>query len=69
VTLPLHKINEYGYDKIVTAWALNKALTYVFSKNQKGKWVVAITTLVDFVITSNSRVNGCIGLDINQLII
>lgn len=65
VTLPLDKINEYGYDKILTAWALNKALTYVFSKNKKGKWVVAITTLVDFVITSNSPENGCIGLDIN----
>lgn len=65
VTLPLYKINEYGYDKILTAWALNKALTYVFNKNKKGKWVVAITTLVDFVIKSNSPDHGCIGLDIN----
>ncbi|GAB1541631.1 hypothetical protein NUACC21_43030 [Scytonema sp. NUACC21] len=65
VTLPLYKINHHGYDKIVTAWALNKALTYVFSKNQKGKWVVAITCLVDFAITSNDKSFGCIGLDIN----
>ncbi len=65
VTLPLYKINHHGYDKIVTAWALNKALTYVFSKNPKGKWVVAITCLVDFAITSNDKSLGCIGLDIN----
>ncbi|GAA6614686.1 IS200/IS605 family accessory protein TnpB-related protein [Scytonema sp. NUACC26] len=64
-TLPLHKINKYGYDLIVTAWALNKALTYVFSKNKKGKWVVAITCLVNFSITSNDKYAGCIGLDIN----
>ena len=65
VTLPLYKINQYGYDKIVAAWALNNALTYVFSKNAKGKWVVAITCLVDFAITSNDKSFGCIGLDIN----
>ncbi len=65
VTLPLYKINQYGYDKIVAAWALNKAITYVFSKNKKGKWVVAITCLVDFAITSNDKSFGCIGLDIN----
>ncbi|MUG95676.1 IS200/IS605 family element transposase accessory protein TnpB [Scytonema sp. UIC 10036] len=65
VQLPLYKINPHGYDKIVTAWALNQALTYVFSKNPKGKWVVAITCLVDFAITSNEKSLGCIGLDIN----
>ncbi len=65
VILPLYKINDRGYDKIVTAWALNKALTYVFSKNKKGKWVVAITCLVNFAITSNDRSSGCVGLDIN----
>lgn len=65
VSLPLYKINQHGYDKIVTAWALNNALTYVFSKNGKGKWVVAITCLVDFSITSNDKSFGCIGLDIN----
>ena len=65
VNLPLYKINQHGYDKIVTAWALNNALTYVFSKNKKGKWVVAITCLVDFAITSNDKNDGCIGLDIN----
>ena len=65
VTLPLYKINQHGYDKICTAWALNSALTYVFSKNQKGKWVVAITCLVDFAIISNDKYDGCVGLDIN----
>jgi IS605 OrfB family transposase len=65
LTLPLYKINKQGYDNIVTAWALNNALTYVFSKNQKGKWVVAITCLVNFSITSNDKSMGCIGLDIN----
>ena len=65
VTLPLHKINAHGYDKIVTAWALNHALTYVFSLNKKGKWVVAITCLANFAITSNDRYDGCVGLDIN----
>ena len=65
VHLPLYKINDYGYDKIVTAWALNRAVTYVFSKNKKGKWVIAITCLVDFAITSNDKSLGCIGLDIN----
>ena len=65
VKLPLYKFNEYGQNKILTAWALNRALTYVFSKNKKGKWVVAITCLVNFVITSNDKSNGCIGLDIN----
>ncbi|GAA6624308.1 IS200/IS605 family accessory protein TnpB-related protein [Scytonema sp. NUACC26] len=64
-TLPLQKINKYGYDLIVTAWALNNALTYVFSLNQKGKWVVAITCLVNFSITSHDKTCGCIGLDIN----
>ncbi|KYC34712.1 hypothetical protein WA1_49160 [Scytonema hofmannii PCC 7110] len=64
-TLRLHKINERGYSNIVTAWALNKALTYVFSKNKKGKWVVAITCLVNFSITSHDKSWGCIGLDIN----
>ncbi len=65
VTLQLYKINQHGYDKICAAWALNNALTYVFSLNKKGKWVVAITCLVDFVITSNDKYDGCIGLDIN----
>ncbi len=65
VTLPLYKINQYGYDKICTAWALNNSITYVFSKNKKGKWVVAITCLVNFAITSNDKSNGSIGLDIN----
>ena len=65
VELPLYRFNEHGADKIRTAWALNNALTYVFSKNKKGKWVVAITCLVDFAITSNSQVLGCIGLDLN----
>ncbi|MUG94870.1 IS200/IS605 family element transposase accessory protein TnpB [Scytonema sp. UIC 10036] len=65
LTLPLYKINKQGYDNIVTAWALNNALTYVFSRNKKGKWVVAITCLVNFSITSNDRAFGCIGLDIN----
>ncbi|MUG96721.1 IS200/IS605 family element transposase accessory protein TnpB [Scytonema sp. UIC 10036] len=65
VQLPLYKINNHGYDKIVTAWALNNALTYVFSKNNKGKWVVAITCLVNFSITSDDKYAGCIGLDIN----
>lgn len=65
VELPLYKFNEHGADKICTAWALNRALTYVFSKNKKGNWVVAITCLVDFVITSNDKSLGCIGLDIN----
>ena len=60
-----HMNSPKGYDKIVTAWALNNALTYVFSKNKKGKWVVAITCLVDFAITSNDKNDGCIGLDIN----
>ncbi|KYC39260.1 hypothetical protein WA1_31455 [Scytonema hofmannii PCC 7110] len=65
LTLPLYKINKQGYNNIVTAWALNNALTYVFSKNKKGKWVVAITCLVDFSITSHDKYAGCIGLDIN----
>lgn len=65
LTLPLYKVNQQGYDKLVTAWALNNALTYVFSKNKKGKWVVAITCLVNFSITSNDKYAGCIGLDIN----
>lgn len=65
VTLPLYKINAHGYDKIVAAWALNQALTYVFSKNPKGKWVVAITCLVNFALQSNEKSLGCIGLDIN----
>ncbi|MUG97884.1 IS200/IS605 family element transposase accessory protein TnpB [Scytonema sp. UIC 10036] len=64
-TLPLYKINQYGYDNILTAWALNTALTYVFSLNQKGFWVVAITASVNFSITSNDKSWGCIGLDIN----
>lgn len=65
VQLPLYKFNDYGSDQIKTAWALNKALTYVFSKNKKGKWVVAITTLVDFSCNSKELSHGCIGLDIN----
>jgi IS605 OrfB family transposase len=65
VKLPLYKFNNYGSNEINTAWALNRALTYVFSKNQKGNWVVAITCLVDFAITSNHQSDGCIGLDIN----
>lgn len=65
VELPLYKFNQHGADKIYTAWGLNRALTYVFSKNKKGKWVVAIATLVDFAITSNATTLGCIGLDIN----
>lgn len=65
VNLPLYKINKHGYEQICTAWALNNALTYVFSKNKKGRWIVAITCLVDFVITSNDKYDGCIGLDIN----
>jgi hypothetical protein len=65
VTLPLYKVNQHGYDLIVTAWALNTALTYVFSQNKKGFWVVAITCLVNFSITSHDKYDGCIGLDIN----
>ncbi len=65
VELPLYKFNSHGSNEINTAWALNRALTYVFSMNKKGRWVVAITCLVDFHITSKDRNNGCIGLDIN----
>jgi IS605 OrfB family transposase len=65
ITLPLSKINQHGYENICTAWALNNALTYVFSKNKKGKWVVAITCIVDFLTASNHKSLGCIGLDIN----
>jgi IS605 OrfB family transposase len=65
VVLPLYKINPIGYDKVRSAWALNTALTYVFSKNKKGKWVVAITCNVDFFLKFKDSSKGCIGLDIN----
>ncbi len=53
------------YLVVIKKLSLNRALTYVFSKNKKGSWVVAITCLVDFVVTSNDKSFGCIGLDIN----
>ena len=65
IQLPLYKFNKHGADQINTSWALNRALSYVFSKNKKGKWVVAIMTAVDFSINSNNSSLGCIGLDIN----
>lgn len=65
VELPLYKFNQHGRDEILTAWATNRALSYVFSRNVKGLWVVAITTLVEFEVTSNDYKRGCIGLDIN----
>lgn len=65
IQLPLYKFNDYGSNQIKMSWALNRALTYIFSKNKKGKWVVAITMLVDFTCKSDNNRNGCIGLDIN----
>jgi len=65
VELPLYKFNSHGSNEIKTAWALNRDLTYVFSMNKKGRWVVAITCLVDFHVISKHRSDGCIGLDIN----
>jgi IS605 OrfB family transposase len=65
IQLPLYKFNKHGGGQINTSWALNRALSYVFSRNKKGKWVVAIMTAVDFSDKSNNRELGCIGLDIN----
>ena len=65
VELPLHKMNERGKDQILQAWAQNKAITYVFSKNKHGKWVVAITVKAYFKINSEDRSKGVFGLDIN----
>jgi IS605 OrfB family transposase len=65
IQLPLYKFNKHGADQINTSWALNRALSYVFSKNKKGKWVVVIMTAVDFSLHSNNSSLGCIGLDIN----
>lgn len=65
IDLPLHKMNERGKDQILQAWAQNKAITYVFSKNKHGKWVVAITVKAYFKINSEDRSNGVFGLDIN----
>jgi IS605 OrfB family transposase len=65
IELPLYKFNKHGSLKVITSWALNRALSYVFSKNKKGKWVVAIMTLVDFCFQSAQSSYGCIGLDIN----
>lgn len=65
VELPLNKFNERGRDAILAAWAKNEALTYVFSKNKYGKWVVAITCNVYFKTNSNDRSEGVLGLDIN----
>ncbi|MBW4670754.1 MAG: IS200/IS605 family accessory protein TnpB-related protein [Cyanomargarita calcarea GSE-NOS-MK-12-04C] len=65
IQLPLYKFNKHGAAQINTSWALNRALSYVFSKNKKGKWVVAIMTAVDFPLHSNNSLLGCIGLDIN----
>jgi IS605 OrfB family transposase len=65
IQLPLYKFNQHGGDQINTSWALNRALSYVFSRNKKGFWVVAIMTKVDFSDKSNDSSLGCIGLDIN----
>lgn len=65
VDLPLHKFNDKGREEILSAWAKNDALTYVFSKNKHDKWVVAITCKVYFKIESNDRNKGVLGLDIN----
>lgn len=65
IQLFFNKFNKHGADQINTSWALNRALSYVFSKNKKGKWVVAIMTLVDFSYNSKDSSLGCIGLDIN----
>lgn len=65
IDLPLGKFNLAGRDAIYQAWASNKAITYVFSQNKHGRWVVAITVKRYFKITSNPRNLGCIGLDIN----
>jgi IS605 OrfB family transposase len=65
VDLPLHKFNKKGQAEILQAWAMNKAITYVFSKNKHGKWVVAITVKAYFKITSENRSKGVFGLDIN----
>jgi IS605 OrfB family transposase len=65
IQLPLYKFNQHGGDQINTSWALNRALSYVFSRNKKGFWVVAIMTKVDFSVKSNNSSLGCIGLDIN----
>jgi len=65
VELPLHKFNTKGQAEILQAWAMNRALTYVFSKNKHDKWVVAITVKVYFKISSENRSKGVLGLDIN----